>query len=229
MMNWNLFKMVDGGWTCTCSADGWVLTAQLYSMQNGVWPQRGDFVTIAGPCAVPARFVGFKITDVEAEPLTKAGPFLFSVTAKARIFNDGEGANIDSRLAQRNVRRERRVATVYQDQVRSWPFRKSRKSIETSLEFAVVDYFHGTSTAPASGIPHGIIKSFPAWMDIPNHGQYDSYASRNRWRVFSATITREADNDGLSLIHVMAELAAAPAKFGGWDHNRYGFSTWNDF
>lgn len=218
-MNWNLFTPVDGGWTCTCSSDGWTLAARLYSMQDTVWPQLGDFVTVAGPCAVPARFVGFMLASIECEPLTKAGPYIFTVTARAKL--PGGGSSLDSRLSQRSCRRERRAATIHRSQVSTWPETGSSKT-ESSLEFAVVDYFRSASTAQVSGVPHGIVRAFPAWMQIPSRAD-------NRWRVFSASLSRETDNDGRSLIHVVAELAAAPQRFGGWNFSRYGLSTWNDF
>lgn len=228
-MDWSKFKLVDGGWQCNCSADGWVLTAQLYTMQNSVWPLRGDFVTTSGACAVPARFVGFKLTEVEYQPLTNVGPYVFTVTARPRSYNDGDTTG--SKLSDRTWKRERRTATIHKNQVQKWPFDSSKNSIETSLEFITLDFYKSTSTEYEGDIPAGIVRTFPAWMGIRNDS-FDSDtggARRNKWRVFSASVSREADNDGLSIRHIVAELAAAPSKFGGWKSSRYGVTTWEDF
>lgn len=227
-MDWTLFKLVDGGWNCTCSADGWTLTAQLFTLQNNIWPQRGDFVTTSGACAVPARFVGYKITDVEYEALSSAGPYLFTVTAHPKNYNDGDSTG--TKLSERTWKRERRVATVHQNQVKKWPFDAKKKSVETSLEFVTLDFYTGTRTENEGSIPSGIVRTFPAWTGIPDAmiDEDTGGAPQNKWRIFSASVAREADNDGISIRHVTVELAAAASKFGGWKLSRYGLTNWND-
>lgn len=226
-MDWTKFKLVDGGWACNCTADGWTLTAQLFSMQNTVWPQRGDFVTTSGDCAVPARFVGYKITDIEYEALSSAGPYIFTVTAHPKNYNDGDTTG--TKLSERTWKRERRTATIYKNQVSKWPFDASKKSIETNLEFVMLDFYTSTKTEAEASIPNGIMRTFPAWTSIPDAELNDNGGpEKNKWRIYSASVAREADNDGISIRHITLELAAAPAKFGGWKFSRYGLTLWDN-